>query len=190
MSQITKRALEAALKEMLKRKPLDKIKINDITNECGINRMTFYYHFKDIYDLVEWSCEEDATKALAGKRTYDTWQEGFLQIFDWVIENRVFVFNVYHSISRENIEQYLYKLTYDLLIDVVEEKARGIQVKAEDKAFIANFYKYSFVGLMLEWVKDGMKEEPQKIIDRLDVLIRGTISAALQNYAHLADISK
>lgn len=53
MSQITKRALEASLKNMLLQKPLDKITINNIAKDCGINRMTFYYHFKDIYDLVE-----------------------------------------------------------------------------------------------------------------------------------------
>ena len=42
--------------------------------------MTFYYHFKDIYDLVEWICYEDAAQALQGKKTYDTWQEGLLQV--------------------------------------------------------------------------------------------------------------
>ena len=74
MSQVTKRALEASLKNLLLKKPLSKITINDITEDCGINRMTFYYHFKDIYDLVEWSCAEDAKKALEGKKTYDTWR--------------------------------------------------------------------------------------------------------------------
>ena len=53
MSQVTKRALEASLKNLLLQKPLSKITISDITEDCGINRMTFYYHFKDIYDLVE-----------------------------------------------------------------------------------------------------------------------------------------
>lgn len=52
MSQVTKRALEASLKNLLLQKPLSKITISDITEDCGINRMTFYYHFKDIYDLV------------------------------------------------------------------------------------------------------------------------------------------
>lgn len=66
MSQITKRALEQSLKNLLLQKPITKITINDITEDCGINRMTFYYHFKDIYDLVEWSCEEDARKAIEG----------------------------------------------------------------------------------------------------------------------------
>ena len=56
MSQVTKRALEASLKKLLLEKPLHKITVSDITDDCGINRMTFYYHFKDIYDLVEWSC--------------------------------------------------------------------------------------------------------------------------------------
>ena len=64
MSDLTKRALEQSLKNLLLQKPLHKITISDIADDCGINRMTFYYHFKDIYDLVEWSCQEDAAKAL------------------------------------------------------------------------------------------------------------------------------
>lgn len=74
MSQTTKRALEASLKKMLLQKPLNKITINDIAEDCGISRMTFYYHFKDIYDLVEWACVEDAKRALEGKKTCDTWR--------------------------------------------------------------------------------------------------------------------
>ncbi|MEA5141952.1 MAG: TetR/AcrR family transcriptional regulator, partial [Oscillibacter sp.] len=167
MSQMTKRALEASLKHMLLKKPLDKITINDIAEDCGINRMTFYYHFKDIYDLVEWSCVEDATRALEGKKTYDTWQQGFYQIFEAVLDNRPFILNVYHSVSREQVELYLYKLTYDLLISVVEEKAAGMAVRDEDKRFIADFYKFAFVGLMLDWIKNDMKEDPEVVIRRL-----------------------
>lgn len=68
MTNATKAALEASLKKLLLKKPLDKITINDLTTDCGISRMAFYYHFKDIYDLVEWSCLEDATQALQGKK--------------------------------------------------------------------------------------------------------------------------
>ena len=56
MPNTTKQALEESLKHMLLKKPLDKITILDITEDCGISRMAFYYHFKDIYDLVEWAC--------------------------------------------------------------------------------------------------------------------------------------
>lgn len=182
MSQTTKRALEASLKNMLLKKPLDKITIADLAEDCGISRMTFYYHFKDIYDLVEWSCVEDAAKVLDGKKTYDTWQQGFLQIFEAVLENKPFIMNVYRSVSREQVEIYLYKLTYDLLIGVVEEKSAGMQVSPADKKFIADFYKYAFVGLMLDWIKSGMKEDPQQIIERLDMLIRGDIALALDRF--------
>ena len=68
MSQVTKRALEQSLKHLLLKKPLTKITVGEIAEDCGINRMTFYYHFKDIYDLVEWSCLEDAKRALDEKR--------------------------------------------------------------------------------------------------------------------------
>ena len=71
MSNITKRALVASLKRLLGQKPLAKITISDITEDCGINRMTFYYHFKDIFDLIEWACEDEARAALAGKKTYE-----------------------------------------------------------------------------------------------------------------------
>ncbi len=124
MSQMTKRALVASLKDLLAEKPLDKITVTDLTEHCGVNRMTFYYHFKDIYDLVEWACIESATRALAGQKTYDTWQQGFLQILQAVQKDKVFFTSVYHSISREHIENYLYRLTYDLMIGVVEESCR------------------------------------------------------------------
>lgn len=182
MSQTTKRALEASLKNLLLQKPLNKITINDIAEDCGINRMTFYYHFKDIYDLVEWVCVEDAAKALEGNKTYDTWQQGFLNIFNAVLENKPFIMNVYHSVSREQVELYLYKLTYDLLIGVVEEKASDMVVRDEDKKFIADFYKYAFVGIMLNWIKNGMKDDPQQIVDHLSILIHGDITRALNNF--------
>ena len=167
------------LAKLLLEKPLHKITVSDITDDCGINRMTFYYHFKDIYDLVEWSCLEDASRALAGNKTYETWQQGFLQLFKAVQDNKPFIMNVYHSVSREQVENYLYKVTYDLLEGVVEEQAQGMSVRDEDKAFIATVYKYAFVGLMLDWIKGDMKGDPQAIVDRLDQVIHGNVRAAL-----------
>lgn len=182
MSQITKRAMVASLKNLLLKKPLNKITISDITEECGVNRMTFYYHFQDIFELIEWACEEDAAKVLEGKKTYETWQEGFYNIFMEVSNNRPFVMNVYNSLSREHIENYLYKLTYQLLIDVVEEMSKGIPVREKDKCFIADFYKYSFVGLVLNWIKNDMKEDPKEIIKELTLLMQGNVLNALENY--------
>ena len=180
MSQVTKRALEQSLKNLLLKKPLTKITVNDIAEDCGINRMTFYYHFKDIYDLVEWSCLEDARKALEEKKTHDTWQEGFLNIFEAVLANKPFVMNVYRCVDRAQVEKYLKPLTDNLLMGVIDERAEGITVREEDKEFIADFYKYAFVGLTLEWVRTGMKDDPAALIERVSTLIHGDITKALE----------
>ncbi|RKD30283.1 TetR/AcrR family transcriptional regulator [Lacrimispora algidixylanolytica] len=182
MSQITKRALEISLKNLLLQKPLNKITISDIANDCGINRMTFYYHFKDIYDLIEWICTEETARAINGKKTYETWQQGFLQTFQMILENKTFFSNVYHSISREKMEDYLYAVTFNFLIEVVEEKAVGMSVAESDKKFIANFYNFAFVGLLLDWIKKGMQEDPQLIIDQVNALIYGDVTRALTKY--------
>ena len=94
--------------------------------------------------------------------------------------NKPFILNVYRCVSREQVENYLYRLTYDLLEGVVEEQARGMSVRAEDKAYIATLYKYMFVGLMLDWIKSDMKEPPQKMVNQLEQVIHGSINAALQ----------
>lgn len=182
MTNTTKNALEEALKKFLLQKPLDKITISDLTEECGISRMAFYYHFKDIYDLVEWSCLEDAKKALQGKKTYDTWQEGLKQIFEAVLENKPFILNAYHALTREQIENYLFKLTYDLLIGVVEEKSAGLNIEEKDKIFIAQFYKYGFVGIMLDWIKRGMKEDYEEITEKICITLSGNITRSIQNF--------
>ena len=182
MSQVTKRALEQSLKNLLLKKPLTKITVGDITDDCGINRMTFYYHFKDIYDLVEWSCLEDAKRALEEKKTYDTWQQGFLQIFKAVQENKPFILNVYRCVHREQVEKYLQPLVDQLLLNVINEEAAGITVRDEDKQFIAQVYSYMFIGLMLDWIKDDMHEDPQQIVEKLSKLIKGSVSVALSRF--------
>ena len=182
MSNTTKQALEASLKKVMLQKPLDKITISDITSDCGISRMAFYYHFKDIYDLVEWSCLEDAKRALQGKKTYDTWQEGILQIFEAVLENKPFILNVYRCVHREQVEKYLQPLVDQLLLNVINEEAAGITVRDEDKQFIAQVYSYMFIGLMLDWIKDDMREDPQQIVEKLSKLIKGSVSVALSRF--------
>lgn len=182
MPNATKQALEASLKRMMLKKPLDKITIRDITEDCGISRMTFYYHFKDIYDLVEWACMEDAAKALANKKTYDTWQQGFIQIFHAVRENKVFVMNVYRCVSREQVEKYLVPLTDQLIMGVIAERSAGMTVREEDKQFIAQVHSYSFVGLMLDWIRDDMRADPEELVNKLALVIQGSISAALERF--------
>ena len=186
MSNITKHALAESLKKLLLKKPLNKITINDLTTDCGISRMAFYYHFKDIYDLVEWACLEESRKALQGKKTYDTWQEGLLQIFEAVYENKPFIINAYNAVSREQIENFLFQLTHDLIMSVVEEQARSTSLTQEQKSFIADFYKYSFVGIMLDWIRQGMKDDFTSICDNMCITIQGNITNSIKNFTNVS----
>ena len=182
-SNITKRALATSLKELMAEQPFAKINVAQICERCNMNRKSFYYHFKDIYDLVEWCCLEDARIALQGKKTSSTWHEGLLQIFDAVMENKPFILNVYRCVGREQIENYLFQLTCDLLMGVVAEKSKDIPITDEQKIFIADLYKYSFVGIMLDWIKNGMREDYREIADDTATALYGSIDNAIRNFA-------
>ncbi len=190
MSQTTKRALEASLKKLLLEKPLNKITINDITEDCGVNRMTFYYHFKDIYDLVDWILVEDAAKALEGRQSFDTWNEAYFDILRQVQENKTLVLNVYRSVGREQVEQYLYKLLDPMLKDFADRECEDITVQDADRQFVIDFYKYALVGMTLEWIRRDMKTDPAAMVDRLSTMIHGDLRRALcrfsSNKMHLA----
>lgn len=182
MSQITKRALEQSLKKQLLKKPLTKVTINDITEDCGINRMTFYYHFKDIYDLVEWACLEDARRALENTKIHESWQEGLLRIFQAAQENKPFILNVYRSVHQEQVEKYLKPQVDHLVLGIINAAPGASALQEQDKEFIARIYAYIFVGVMLDWIKEDMSTQPAQIVERLGVLLKGTIAEAVERF--------
>ena len=180
MSEITKKALATSLKKLLSKKELSKITITNITKDCGVNRQTFYYHFKDVYDLLEWIYMNEVIQSMEGNNTYDTWQQGFLSIFEYVLENKEFVKNTYYSISRDFFLRFIYKQTTVLLMNIIDEKSKGMKVRREDKQFMADFYKYGFVGIMQDWIESGMKEKPDNIIKKLNSIIEGNFENVLE----------
>ena len=179
VAQTTKRALEASLKKLLVQKPLNKITINDITEDCGVNRMTFYYHFKDIYDLVDWILAEDAAKAMEGRRGFGTWSEAYLDVLRQLQDNKTLVINVYRSVGREQVEQYLYRLLDPILKDFADRECHDITVQDADKQFVVDFYKYALVGMTLEWTRRDMRGDPKKMVERVSTMIHGDFRRAL-----------
>ena len=178
MSELTKKGLAVSLKKLLSKKELSKITISNITDECGVNRQTFYYHFKDIYDLLEWVYKNEVIDEIDNKD--EDWQQRFLYIFKYVLKNKEFVKNTYNSISREYLLRFIYMQTNKLLIDFIDKESEGMNIKVEDKKFMADFYKYGFVGILQEWIEDGMKEEPEIIIKKLNNIIEGDFKKALE----------
>ena len=182
MANTTKLALEAALKKELLTKSLDKITINELAEDCGISRMAFYYHFKDIYDLVDWIMVEDARQAMEDWKDIDDWDKAFLDVLLKIQENKLLVLNVYRSISREQVEQYLYKMVDPLLHEFVDKETRDISIQDEDKQFVIDFFKYALVGMVLEWIRKDMKTDPVLLTRRLNKLLHGGIRRTLLKF--------
>ena len=177
-SLTTKKAIAYTFKDLLKEKPFNKITVNDIANKCDINRQTFYYHFQDIRDLVEWICIDEVDNILKKNTDIEKWEDKFLLIFKIMEEEKVFVKNIYHSVSVEVLRSNLYRLVYPIIYNEIVEKSKGKNLREEDKKFITDFYKYSLVSIVLNWIDNGMHENPELIVAKVSRLITGTIDHA------------
>ena len=179
MPQYTKKALAEALKAALQTKPLDKITVKELVETCRINRQTFYYHFQDIYDLLGWIYQTEAIDSIRYKKSYDTWQQGLLAIFTYVRDNQELCINTYRSLARDHLERFLDEVLNDLLGHVVDEIAADTAAAGEQKQFITRFYSYAFAGVLLDWLKQGLKTPPETLARQIGHLMDGTIRAAL-----------
>lgn len=179
MSKLTtKRAIGYAFKDLLKEKSFNKITITDIANNCAINRQTFYYHFQDIQDLVEWLCIDEVDNILNKNDECEKWEDKFLMIFKVVLKEKEVVENIYHSVSVEVLRTNLYRLVYPIIYSEIVEESKGKNLREEDKKFITDFYKYAFVSIVLDWIDKGMIENPEIIVLKVSNLITGTINHA------------
>lgn len=177
----TKQALANALKQLLQKKQITKITINDMTEACGISRMTFYYHFKDIYDLAEWTFQETLHAATADCHTRDSWQQGFLNLLEMLKANQSLILNAYRAMDRELVERYLRREVEALLLPVVEEQVAGIKISEKGKHMVAIFYAYAFMGVVMEWIQRNMAAEPQQVAATTAAMIQGDFRNSLEN---------
>ncbi|MBT2732946.1 TetR/AcrR family transcriptional regulator [Carnobacterium sp. ISL-102] len=180
--EITKNALAESLKKQMQTIPLAKITVNDIVKECGLNRRTLYYHFNDIYDLLEWIFKTELKEMLGENKTCSSWQKGFLEIFNYLYENKKVVLNTYNSIDRDILENHLYNESFNIILEVVNELAKDLNVSDKDKRYVANFYKIALVGVIIDWIKNNMVEDIEGIVTNLDKIISGEIYRALLKY--------
>ena len=171
MKDLTKYAPGDALRKLLTEKPLNKITISDITKECGCNRMTFYYHFHDIYELVEWVFEQEAERALEGKITLEGWQDGLRNVFARLQENKVLVMNIHRNANLDVLEPFLHRLAKQPLETFVQEVAGGREMDEEDAQFFASFVEYGLLDMLRDWVDKGMKGDTEMIIALFGMLI-------------------
>lgn len=113
-NSITKDALAGALKEILKEKPLEKITIKDITKYCNVSRNTFYYHFADKYELVNWIFYTETLKEVNTFSDPDRWLDSFVNLCKYLYENREFYLSAFQYVGQNSLQDYLLEFYYEL----------------------------------------------------------------------------
>lgn len=186
MSQMTKQALANSLKSLLQKKTLNKITIKDIVDDCGVNRQTFYYHFQDVYDLVDWIFHHDFERLLKDYSDYTNWHQGCRRILDYMQENRSLVLNVYHSVNRVQLEDYLKSWLKPILSSIVNEVAQSMEISQENREFVTDVYVLMMVGFFMdffmEWMEYDMPKDKLGKLDKLFYCMDGSIAYTLGKF--------
>ena len=172
MGNMTKQALGDALKRLMEQRPIAKITVKSLVELCNVNRQTFYYHFDDVYDLLEWVFEEDADRVLPKKVEVDHWQEYVLAFFQYLYDNSAFALNVYHSDSRPYMLRYLKGRVEGCIRSYADIVSEGMNIDKQDYDFVIEFYTQGIIGLISQWMEMDMdlpkvitKERFLKVLD-------------------------
>lgn len=174
MTNLTKRAMADALKKRLGRYTLEHITIQDVTDDANVSRKTFYYHFHDIYDLVEWMLMDDC-RSLAQTRDGRHWLRNVATVLSYATENRRWVMNIYASMDRSQLERILRKLVAPLIEESFDQAVNGRPVNEADRSFVLEVLTYGVTGLFLSWVGEGMESRAAFLQDRLAYFFEDSI---------------
>lgn len=183
MSQLTKKAIIESFVKLLNERTLDKIKVKDIVEDCGINRNTFYYHFEDIHALMEEIMRLEVERVLLRDEDEGSWEESFIQAAEFALQNKRAVYHIYNSAGREDVKRYLNAIAEDVMSHFVERMAKGVPAKEEDKKLVIRLYRAMLVGTIEDWLEAGMKYDVEGMIRRVGLLFEGNISRSLERSA-------
>lgn len=183
MPNAMKYALAQSLKKLLSTRKLDKITVKDIAEDCGVNRQTFYYYFRDIYDLLEWNfC--DATECLIRSGLdHGDWRSGVKAVTEYLQENRTLVWNAYHSISHESVSDFLKRTLRPHILSAVQEEAKALERDPceESVDFVTDIFTLTSAGIVMEWIGNQRMEGTEERLNVLFNAMDGSVSFVLRN---------
>lgn len=165
----TEKKIADALKILMETKSFEKISISAITNFCSIHRQTFYYHFADKYELLDWICKKELIDPLTEDFSLDNMYDKLNAMFTTMQKNQSF----YRSVLKINanvIFNYVSKLTVNQFTQTFHdiEKTYGITHNdVKENELLAEFFGYGISGVVLDWAAHGMKEMPQELTERI-----------------------
>lgn len=180
---LTKSLMADALEELMREKPINKISVKELTDLCKLNRQTFYYHFSDIYELLEWLLKKNLLSHLTDTGTYPTWQDAGIYLLSYLKTNSSLVLSTLNSLSRNTIKSLLYDEIYKVAKKFIYELAGDIP--ASEAAFnsVSHYCSITFSALLEDWLLSGMQSTPEELIERLDIIVSGLARSSISRYA-------
>ncbi len=182
-TELTKQLLADSLLKLMKEKPLNKISIREIVADCGVNRQTFYYHFQDIYDLLEWILNKEIISVIENADNFLTWQDAGIYLLRYLQENSTVVLCALNSMSRSAIKNLIFSDVLNIASQFITQVAEGIEVNQEDFDHVVHYYAVSLSALLEDWLSSGMKDSPEDLIGLLDTMVSGSARMALERFA-------
>ena len=182
VSDQTKQALAAALKELMAQKPVDKITIRDITDRCGIRRQNFYYHFADVYDLMRWMFQAEAVSLLAQHEGTLLWQEGMVQLFRYLEENKAVCVCALRSVGHDHLRRFFETDIYAIIHRTVERIGAELGLDPRDPQvdidLVTHFYVMALAGMVESWLLGELDRTPEELIAFTDQLLQDHVLGA------------
>lgn len=166
-SNITKKALAAALKQLLEEKPFEKINVGDICESCEMNRKSFYYHFKDKYDLVNWIFDTELISIVRDKVYEDTW-EAMLVMSNYFYNNRIFYRKALCITGQNSFSEHF----QSLLFPVIMSRLRDILNEKEVMEFQVTFIADAIVMAFQRWIVDNGSMSPEEFVNQIKLSIK------------------
>lgn len=160
MSSITKEWIATKAKELMKSKPLDKIRVTELCRLAGVERPTFYYHFIDKYDLVAYIFYKDA---------YDTdviSVESAARGMDKMKENLIFYKRAYEDRSEYALWKYMHEYFFKRYVDVIKKKLKSNQLDPQLE-YSVRFYTMGAVGMTREWALNDNVTSSRTIVEMM-----------------------
>lgn len=173
----TKMMLAQSLQELMTTMPLEKISVNNIVEHAGMGRNTFYYHFEDKYDLVNWYFQTGMTHFLTSRIDHGNWQSILQNVEDYLRENRVFYINALSYSGQNSLRSYIFDFSRDMFIQRTRERLKETSdtMTPEELHFAGDFAAGAIMGILLYWVDHGMKEHIADYYRCLQKLLGGVI---------------
>ena len=172
-SNITKRALAQALRELLREEPFEKISVSAICEACGMNRKSFYYHFKDKYELVEWIYDTEFIALVRDEVDTVDW-ELIERMCSYFAENQEFYAKTLAYEGQNSFTSYFHDLLIALNTKVAEEiLPQAVASRQDVRDFIVAFYTDALAASVKRWIMDGCPQAPGDFVKLLKLCIYG-----------------